>query len=73
MIGSIEIKKHKISELAAEVGDMLVNRFLDFESEKLLDEKIKVLTELKIGKLPGEIFLHYDVLELMPNDGTHWD
>jgi hypothetical protein len=39
----------------------------------LLDEKIEVLTALKEGKHISDIPNFYDILELYPKKGTHWD
>ena len=48
-------------------------QFFDLDSDKLLDEKIEVLTALKEGKQISEIPNFYDILELYPKDGEHWD
>lgn len=48
-------------------------QFFDLDSDKLLDEKIEVLTALKEGKQISDIPNFYDILELYPNDGEHWD
>lgn len=50
----------------------LVKRFFDVYSDKMLDEKIKVLTELKNGKMPGEVKGFYEVLEKYPQKGVYW-
>ena len=47
--------------------------FFDIESDKLLDEKIEVLTALANGKTPSEITNYYEVLELYPKDDEIWD
>lgn len=60
-------------ELLPQVHDPMVNQFFDVESEELLDEKIEVLTALIEGKTPSEIPKYYDILELKPDDDTHWD
>ena len=65
-------KKTKILDLLFEVDCLEVDRFFDEESDKMLDEKIEVLTALKEGKTPEEISNFYDILELMPKDGI-WD
>lgn len=49
-----------------------VDNFFDVDSDKMLDEKIEVLTALKDGKTIAEIPKFYDVLELMPKDDI-WD
>ena len=46
----------------------LVRKFFDASSEKMLDEKIRVLSELKNGKAPGEVKGFYDILEKYPKD-----
>lgn len=51
----------------------MLEQFFDLDSDELLDEKITVLTALKEGKTVDEIPGFYDVLELYPGDGTHWD
>lgn len=48
-------------------------QFFDLDSDKLLDEKIEVLTALKEGKQISDIPNFYDILELYPKDGEHWD
>lgn len=49
------------------------DKFFDIASDKLLDEKIAVLTALKGGKQIKDIPDFYKVLELLPEEGTHWD
>lgn len=66
-------KKMKIEDLRIKVYDDLIDRFFDWNSDKLLDEKIAVLSDLAAGKAAGEVAGYYDILELLPNDGTHWD
>lgn len=66
-------KKVYISELLGKVNDLLVDKFFDFNSNKLLDEKIEVLTALSKGKHPADIPRYYDILELYPKDDEHWD
>ena len=65
-------KKIEIMNLLIEVDDELANKFLDVDSDKLLDEKIEVLKALKDGKKPDEIEKYYKVLELYP-EGEMWD
>ena len=48
-------------------------QFFDLDSDELLDEKIRVLTALKDGKQIADIPNFYDILELYPKDGEHWD
>jgi hypothetical protein len=45
--------------------------FLDLDSDRLLDLKIQVLTDLKNGKSIAEIPRFYDILEKYPAD--MWD
>jgi hypothetical protein len=66
-------KKEKIMDLLFETDCYEVQKFFDIDSEKMLDEKIEVLTALKEGKTIAEIPKFYDVLELMPKDGEMWD
>ena len=74
----IAIKKAKISDLiwSVDFPPMLL-QFFDCGSDKLLDEKIEVLTALKEGKTISEIPNFYDVLELYPKDNEtakiYWD
>lgn len=42
--------------------------YIDVESEKNLDEKIRVLTELKEGKGIDDIEGFFSILELLPDD-----
>ena len=62
-------KKEKIFSLLMDVDDELVRKFFNQESSELLDEKIKVLTDLKAGKKPED----YSILELYPEEGQQWD
>ena len=66
-------KMTKIFELLAKVDDALFEQFFDIDSDKMLDEKIEVLTALADGKKPSEIENYYKVLELYPQDGEIWD
>ena len=69
---SNEKKKLKIMELLFEVDDMMFKKFFDSDSDKMLDEKIEVLTALSKGVEPADIKNYYDVLELYPHDEM-WD
>lgn len=64
----------KVRELFsdADLPPMLA-QFFDLDSDRLLDEKIEVLTAWKKGKQISDIPNFYDILELYPKDGTHWD
>lgn len=75
LVSNEDIKKSiKISELLGEVDfPPMMMQFFDLDSDKLLDEKIEVLTALKEGKTISEIPKFYDILELYPKDDTHWD
>ena len=68
-------KEIKIMGLLVEVAGMSyeLDNYFDVESDKMLDEKIEVLTALKNGKTIAEIPNFYEVLELMPKDGEIWD
>jgi hypothetical protein len=66
-------KMLKIRELLPKVDDLFIYKFFDLESDKMLDEKIEVLTALVNGKKPFEIPKYYDILELYPKDGQLWD
>lgn len=63
----------EIYRLLGEVDDFLVSRFFDISSDKLLDEKIEVLTKLSKGIPPSEIENYYNILELYPEDDKIWD
>lgn len=65
-------KKAKILDLLFEVDCYEVSQFFDVDSEKMLDEKIEVLTALKNGKTISEIPNFYNILELYPHDAM-WD
>lgn len=68
------IKKARVDDLLMEVMfPPMLQQFFDLDSDELLDEKIEVLTLLKAGKEISEIPKFYDVLELYPQDDTHWD
>ena len=67
-------KLFKVKELLAEIPfDLLVIRFFDSNSTKMLDEKIQVLTDLKNGKNPINIPNYYKVLENYPPKSVLWD
>ena len=64
----------KVRELFFEVDfPPMLTQFIDLDSDRLLDEKIEVLTALKEGKQISDIPNFYTILELYPQDGTHWD
>lgn len=69
----IESKKYQINDLLMEITFPPLEQFFDSESNQLLDEKIEVLTALKEGKQISDIPNFYDILELYPKAGTHWD
>jgi len=49
-------------------------RYFNKSSDKLLDEKIEVLTQIKQGKVIKDIPKFYDILENLPKDeGASWD
>ena len=65
------IEKHlQILELLTQVYEPLL-QFFDIESDRLLDLKIEVLTDLKNGKTIAEIPRFYDILENYP--AGMWD
>lgn len=66
-------KWSKMMDLLVQVKDPMVHAYFDIDSEEMLDEKIEVLTALIKGKTPSEIPKYYDILELKPDDETHWD
>lgn len=65
----------QIMELLPDVMyvDLLIGKFFDLDSEKQLDLKIEVLTQLKNGVPPKDIPEYYSILELYPADGVMWD
>lgn len=65
-------KRLKIIDLLPRVNDDLVRRYFDYDSNRLLDDKIEVLTALKDGKAIKDIPKYYDILELLPKN-EHWD
>ncbi len=71
----IDEKMIRVMELHAEVmgNDRLVAQFFDLDSEKMLDKKIAVLTQLKNGVPPVDISDYYSILELYPKDGQLWE
>lgn len=68
-------KMMQIMELYVEVSvnDTLVSKFFDLDSEKMLDQKISVLTQLKNGVPPKDIPEYYSILELYPAEDALWD
>ena len=65
-------KKSKIMDLLPMVDNYEVDQFFDVDSDKMLDDKIEVLTALKEGKHIADIPKFYDVLELYPKNEM-WD
>lgn len=63
-------KKLQILELLSQVYDPMLE-FFDVDSNRLLDLKIQVLTDLKNGKSINEIPRFYDILEKYPTG--MWD
>lgn len=47
-------------------------KYLDLDSTELLDEKIRVLSEVLDGRPIDEIEGFYDIFELLPKEGI-WD
>ena len=62
-------KKARIIDLLFSVDCYEVDQFFDLESEKLLDEKIEVLTALKDGKQIKDIPNFYKYWSLCPKTG----
>ena len=71
----MEDKKIEIMKLLIEIPyNYLVIKNFDLDSDKLLDEKIDVLTKLKNGKTIEDIKNFYDILEKYPEDNNiMWD
>lgn len=69
----IAIKKAWIDDLLMEVNFVPFEQFFDSDSDKLLNEKIEVLTAMKEGKAIPDIPNFYDILELYPKEEVHWD
>lgn len=65
-------KQLEIMDLLFEVDDPIFKQFFDVDSDKMLDEKIEVLKQLKKGKAPADIPQYYEVLELYPHKEM-WD
>ena len=73
-MNNIILKHLKINNLLIEVSDLIVNKFFDSDSDKMLDEKIEVLEKLKQGIPPADIPNYYKILELYPKDKeSTWD
>lgn len=49
-----------------------IEQYFDLDSTELLDEKIRVLSEVIDGKHFDEIEGFYDIFELLPKEGI-WD
>ena len=62
----VAIKRAKINDLLMNVTFSPFEQFFDLDSDKLLDEKIKVLTAIWEGKNITDIPDFYDILELYP-------
>lgn len=66
------MQKHlQINELLVDVIGVPELKYLNVDSDEMLDEKIEVLTALKEGKTIEEIPNFYKVLEDLPEG--HWD
>ena len=70
---SNEQKQIQIIDLLFKINDTVFLKFFDKDSDKMLDKKISVMTDLVNGKPPGEIPGYYEVLELYPGDKQIWD
>ena len=70
----VELKKFdELMMLYAQCDDPMIERYFDIDSNKMIDEKIAVLKALKDGKAPGEIPDFEKILELKPDNDSHWD
>lgn len=65
-------KRIELTRLFLRVDLGPLERYFDFDSTELLDEKIRVLSERIDGKTIGEIEGFYDIFELLPKEGI-WD
>lgn len=63
---NMEDKKVKILELLSQVYEPMLE-FFDVDSDKMLDEKIEVLTDLVNGKSISDIPNFYKILENYPS------
>lgn len=69
----MEEKLNILFKLFADCDDQLMLKFLDLDSEKMLDDKIDVLSKLNAGVKPVDIKKYYDILELYPKEDVIWD
>ena len=70
---SKEEKLMKIMRLLSYAISIPEMVYFDVDSEELLDEKIKVLEQIKDGKKIQDIPHFYEVLEKLPGNGSLWD
>ncbi len=63
-------KKTEAMRLIDEIRNPFILEYYDFESDKNLDKKIKVLKQIKAGKPFEEIEGLYDILELYPEENV---
>ena len=68
----MEEKKIQIKDLLSYAIGIPEKKYLNLDSDELLDEKIEVLTQIKEGKTIAEIPNFYKVLEDLPEDDM-WD
>lgn len=68
---SVEEKKVKIFDLLSSAIGIPEMRYFNVDSDKMLDDKIEVLTQLKEGKPISEIPNFYEILEDLPEN--LWD
>lgn len=61
-------KKNEIMQLVDEIQFPVILEYFDFESDKDLDKKIRVLKQVKQGKSISEIDGFWDILELYPGE-----
>lgn len=69
----ILLKKAKIMDLLDQINDRVVGQFFNLNSNRMLDKKIQVLSDLISGKQPAEIDGYYSILEDYPKQGQLWD
>lgn len=64
--------KDKIKELVIMCGDLLILKFMDTNSDAMLEEKVEVLEKRIAGVPIADIPNYYKVLELYP-ENEMWD
>ena len=64
----IDKKKLIIANLLPYCYKIASFQFFDFDSDKMLDKKIKVMKQIKDGVSPDDIPDYFDILENYPKD-----